>query len=278
MATPTASVQARWHRFRLAETDASDHASAACYRRSEHVGIAAVIVPKLKFCHVKWKILGADLVECADHAALEDAPKAFNRVGVNRADDIFVVRVTDDLVAVAVDLFQAVVTNPLIGNEQADFLRNGFGHELGKLVAGYAFENAGDDVALAGDCADNRNLAGPNAAASRLATAFAVVLILSLAADERLINLDNTAELRFRRDQRGADFVAHQMGGVIAAEAHHALNLQSADALLTRKHVMSDPKPVAQRLFGVLKDRLCNGGKAIAIRIALAALPVKRLV
>jgi hypothetical protein len=47
MAIPVAPPSFRWHRFRLAETDASDHASAACYRRFEHVGTGAIVVPEL---------------------------------------------------------------------------------------------------------------------------------------------------------------------------------------------------------------------------------------
>jgi hypothetical protein len=34
MATPVAPLRARWHRWSLAETDASDRGSAACYRRT----------------------------------------------------------------------------------------------------------------------------------------------------------------------------------------------------------------------------------------------------
>ena len=85
-ATPIAPV--RWPLSSLAETVTSDHASAACYRRSKHVGVVAVVVAELKFRDVQRHIFGAHLVERADHAALEDAPKAFNRVGVNRADNV----------------------------------------------------------------------------------------------------------------------------------------------------------------------------------------------
>ena len=46
-----------------AETDASDHASAACYRGSEHIGIAAVVVAELKLRDVQRQIFGADLVK-----------------------------------------------------------------------------------------------------------------------------------------------------------------------------------------------------------------------
>jgi hypothetical protein len=42
MAVPVAPAQARWRRFCLAETDASDHASAAGYRGGKNVGIASL--------------------------------------------------------------------------------------------------------------------------------------------------------------------------------------------------------------------------------------------
>jgi len=38
-----APVPFRWHRSQLAETDASDHASAACYRLTENVRIFALL-------------------------------------------------------------------------------------------------------------------------------------------------------------------------------------------------------------------------------------------
>ena len=47
-ATPIAQIQARWRRLSLAETDASDLASAACYRRAENIRVPAVVVAELK--------------------------------------------------------------------------------------------------------------------------------------------------------------------------------------------------------------------------------------
>ena len=72
---PTAPVRARWHRFRLAETDASDHASAACYRRTKNIRVVAVVIAELELSNVQRQVLGAHLVERADNAAFEDAPK-----------------------------------------------------------------------------------------------------------------------------------------------------------------------------------------------------------
>jgi hypothetical protein len=46
--------------------------------------------------------------------------------------------------------------------------------------------------------------------AARLAIALIPMAVVSFAADERLINLDNAAQLGFGLDHGRADFVAHQ--------------------------------------------------------------------
>jgi hypothetical protein len=278
MAIPIAPVQSRWRRSSLAETGASDLASAACYRFLENIRAHPIVVSELKLRDVERQVFRADLVERAYHAALEDRPETLNRVRVHRADHVFVVSVSDDLVLIAIDLPQAVVADPLIGHEQAHFLRNRFGHEFGKFVAGHALENARDHVALAGDGTDNRNLARTKAATSHLATSLAVVLVLGLAAYERLVNLYDAAKLLLRRDQRRTNLVAHGMGRLVAAEAHHALNLKGTHSLLARQHEVGDAKPVAERLLGVLENRSGEAREPIAVLRALAALPVKRLV
>jgi hypothetical protein len=62
--------------------------SAATDSRSENVIVKAIIVPELELRNVKMQVFLTDVVECADDAALEDAPEALNRVGVNRADNV----------------------------------------------------------------------------------------------------------------------------------------------------------------------------------------------
>jgi hypothetical protein len=83
MATPIASTPLRWPLSFPSETVASDHVSAACYRRTEDIDVLPVVMPELKFRDVQRQILATDLVIGADHAALKYAPKAFNRVGMN---------------------------------------------------------------------------------------------------------------------------------------------------------------------------------------------------
>jgi hypothetical protein len=71
MATPIASVSDCWRRMSLAETDASDLASAARYRGSKNIFVAPMVVAELKF-RVQGHIFGADLVERADDTTLEN--------------------------------------------------------------------------------------------------------------------------------------------------------------------------------------------------------------
>jgi hypothetical protein len=65
--------------------------SASVDRRSENIGIAAVIISELKLREIKRHIFGAHLVEHADHAAFEDRSEAFDGVGVKRTDNVLLV-------------------------------------------------------------------------------------------------------------------------------------------------------------------------------------------
>ena len=51
-------------------------ASYALNRHSENVIVEAIIVPELELCNVKMQVFLADVVECADDTALDDAPEA----------------------------------------------------------------------------------------------------------------------------------------------------------------------------------------------------------
>ena len=117
-------------------------------------------------------------------------------------------------------------------------------------------DDARDDVALALDCADDRHLARADAASPAALAALVLVPVLGLAADEGLVNLDDAHELaEILVGEAGADAMAHVPSGVVRAEAHHAMNLKGADALLAGQHQVDDAEPLAQRLIGVLEDR-----------------------
>jgi hypothetical protein len=67
--------------------------------------------------------------------------------------------------------------------------------------------------------------------------------------------------------------MAHVPSRPVRAETHHPVDLQSADAFLTRQHEVDNAEPLAQRLICVLKDRpadmreavvCCRGGARVA--------------
>src|ERR1700731_788149 len=98
MATPVASVPVRWPLSFPSETATSDHASAACYRDVENVGIMPVIVAELEFRDVERHVFLADLVEAADDPALENRPEAFDGLSVDGSDNVFPRRMIDGFV------------------------------------------------------------------------------------------------------------------------------------------------------------------------------------
>jgi hypothetical protein len=79
---------------------------------AEDVGILAVIVAELKFGNVQRHLFLAHFMECADHAALEDGPKAFDCVGVDRAYNVLALRMINH--AVRKFPVQLTISNPLI--------------------------------------------------------------------------------------------------------------------------------------------------------------------
>ena len=102
--------------------------------------------------------------------------------------------------------------------------------------------------------------------------------VLRLAADERLVNLDDThqlAEVLVRHP--GPDAVAHVPGRPVGAEAHHAVYLKGANPLLAGQHQVDDAEPLAQRLIRVLEDRVDQDREPIAVvaRSARVAYPVE---
>jgi hypothetical protein len=271
MATPIAPVPVCWPLSPLAETVTSDHASAACYRASKHIGVVPVVIAELKFRDVQRQIFGAHFVERADHAALEDRPEALNRVGVNCTDHILALAVINGRMIKFLQIV-AVVTRR-VGRQQTDFVRDGFIDEIEHGLRRDALQNSGDYVALALNRTDDWRLV-----AAAMAYALIPVAIVVLAANPRLVHFHDAAKPLLRRDQARTDFVAHRVRRLVTTEAKHALNLEGAHSLLAGKHQMGDAIPVSEGLFGVLENRASQAREPIAVRGAFPALPVKRLV
>ena len=88
MATPTASIPARWPRLSLAETVASDRVSAACYRGPRNIDVLPIVIAELKFRDVQRQILAAYFVEAAHDAALQERPETIDRLSMDSAVNI----------------------------------------------------------------------------------------------------------------------------------------------------------------------------------------------
>lgn len=248
-------------------------ASATRYSRAKYVYVLPVVVTELKLGNVQRHVFGTDLVIGADHAALNQRPKTFNRVGVNSTDNVLVFAVVNHFVRKRSG--QIDVTGPRVRSQEADLVGNGFPNELGYARAINTFQDASDDFALALDCADNADLAG--AAAAPATAALIPVFVFVLPTDVGFVHFDDTAEfIGPMFAEASADAVAHVERGFIRAEAHDALNLQCADALLAGQHHVNDPEPIPERFIRVLEDRPDQHGEAIAARrSAFGALPVE---
>jgi hypothetical protein len=156
------------------------HYSAPLDRLAKDIGVLAIVVAKLELRDVQRKVLGADLVKRAHHTALEDRPEAFDRVGVDRADDVLALGVVDN--AVRIFGVEAAISYPLVGAKQAHLFRNCAAHEGLEGCCINPADDAGHDIPLAAHCADDRHLARPGAAAPASA---ALMPVLGLATDKR---------------------------------------------------------------------------------------------
>ncbi len=250
--------------------------SAFLNRRSENILVHPVVIAELELGDIERHVFFADLMEASDDTALENRPEAFDGLGMNRADDVLAGCVVDN--GMRELLAYAAVPSELIGAKQADFGRDGLIDESGECGTSDVLNDAGDDIALAADCAGDWRLASSARAAS-LAT-LVDMPVLGEAADESFVNFDNPGQLLelFIGECR-TDAMHHVPSGFIAAEAHDAVHLAGADAFFARQHVVDDAKPVTKRLIGVLENRAGEVRKAVAtLRGALVALPMPRLV
>lgn len=158
-------------------------------RFPEDVVVQAVVIPERELRNVERQGLRADLVERADHAALQDRPEAFDGLRVDRADDVLALGVIDAPVPLGV---QMRVCGPLVGADERNAVGYRFRDEGPQDLSAGRLDHARDDVPAALDRAGDDGLvhATPDRVARRLG-ADALVLVGPLAADEGLIDLND---------------------------------------------------------------------------------------
>ena len=155
-------------------------------RCSENVRVLPVVVTELELGDVERHVFTAHFVERADNAALEDRPEAFDSLRVDCPYDVLAPGMVNSSVR---EIFvEALVSGPLIGAKQADFVRNGFSHKCIKRCSLDVSDHAGDNVPLAANSANNWSFAGTDAA--RSATAFIPVPVFGQPTDKSFIDFD----------------------------------------------------------------------------------------
>ena len=102
--------------------------SASTYRGSKNIRVLPIVVAELKLRNIERQIFAADLVEATNNAALNERPKAFDCVGVDRTDNVLPGFVIDD--AMWVFIAKSVIAWIGIGTKQADFVRDCFINKL----------------------------------------------------------------------------------------------------------------------------------------------------
>src|SRR5258706_15626714 len=84
----------------------------------ENVIVQPVVIAKLELSNVERQILAADLVIGADHTALNQRPETFNRIRVQRADDVLASGMMDS--AMRVFVIQSQIAAMLVSREQGN--------------------------------------------------------------------------------------------------------------------------------------------------------------
>ena len=144
------------------------HCSLAGYRSilCQHPLIAspkmsafnAIVVPELELSDVQRQIFVADLVEAAHDAALDERPETFDRVRVDCANDMLAFGVVNGFVREP--MLQSIIAVIGVCAKEANAGRDGFANEAFRGRAVSAVDDAGDDVPLAPDCADDSGFEG----------------------------------------------------------------------------------------------------------------------
>src|SRR5208337_1873007 len=135
-------------------------------------------------------------------------------------------------------------------------------------------DHFGNDHALAGDSADDRDLATGSrpADSGRILSAVMIgapaVAVVRLAADISFVNFDLASERNVTL-HRGApamtDVPASAPVGARVFAEHHAPHLKRAKTLLRGHHQEADFEPEFERNLGVLKDRVRDHAKSVAV-------------
>lgn len=196
---------------------------------AEDVRVLPVVVPETELGNIERHVLAADLMETANDPALDERPKAIDGLGMGCAVDILACGVIDNRMG----KFGAkmLVSDPLVGAKQAYFVRDALADESGEGLGVNSLDDPRHNIALAAHGSGDWRLARADAARSAALPALVDMLVLGLAADESLIDLDDAQEFtKMLVPQASPDAVAHIPSGAVRAETHVTIDLERADA------------------------------------------------
>lgn len=259
----------------------SEHAlpaaySASCYDCAEHVCFLPIVMTEGELGQVERQVGLADLVIGADHAPLEQAPKAIQVRGMDVPAHIFTSGMIHGLMREL--QLQPGIAGMLIRRHEGHVLADGLPNETAQRHAICVFNNLADYIPFPRNRANDAHF--PAADASRMGP-LAAMPVLILAPDVGFIYLDFTHELAESAIfHGGSDAMAHIPGSPVVAGPDLAMDLQGTDPLLALRHQVDHLEPDRQGIVGVLENGLRNDGEAVAIASAALfafAHPMKRL-
>lgn len=254
------------------EAPASPSASASSYRVSKDVCVLPVVIAELKFRKIERQVLFADVVIGSDDPALEQAPKIVNICRVDISPDVLMTAVVNGLVPIA-HVIQRSIASGIICGYQFNIVTHGLTDKVSKRLRAGVLNHFANHVSLAGNRADNSDLA----ATARNMTPLVCMAILVLATEIGFVHFNDAHE--FKKVgilHRSAKPVAEIPRGLVGTGADLPVNLESAHALLAVEHRIENLKPRSQRILGVFHDSAGQKREAVASLAALRALPVSR--
>ena len=275
MVTPTES--ARWRRSQIAETVASSHVSAPCYRLPKDVGFVAIVESETELREIQRQIFFTDVVVGAENPALQERPERFHRIRVNDAANVLAFAMIHGLMRKLLPAREVLIASVFVGRDQFNFVFIDYAiYEPMESRHIGVFDHLADNVSFARDRADDWNLVAGSANVALLVP----MPIGVFPAHVGFVDFDDAHQLpELRIVHRGAQAMAHIEGSAIRARSDHPLNLKCADSLLAGQHQVENVKPHAERVFCILENSFDGQREPIGVTLTafwIRAFPVPR--
>ncbi len=204
-------------------------------------------------------MLHGNLMPCADHAALKQRERGFNRVRAHRQTafiaDVFFFAVIYRLVFAAILCESKVVELRFVRHDDIDSGIDIPGNDVVHLSL----------IEMFG--VDKMQAAATLANADDWRVLLPLVFVLCVTANAHLIDFNRALEFVLRFRHCLADSMAQVPCGLIG-NPEHPFNLIGTHSLAGFRHQIGNQEPFRQREMGVVEDRTDRDGELIFARIA----------